>query len=237
MPLTVTVPWCEDEPYKHRIEIGDDGAVRLLDHSEKTLTAFAAFQADKPACLILAERLREPEPAELIDALDHSEEYNVMARTALAWAQHVEPLVIEYTHFSFPSHMLRVAEKAFEDGEWPIDEHDIKDRFEDVRADLRVLLSEKRFSPHLVAAQDAIHTIEAAVKMARDSVTGYPSEKTFNSRLKAMGRSAYHAKGEDAVARGGDYRDEDDAKHAEVAWQRLALIKAARGLELEAMPF
>jgi hypothetical protein len=60
---------------------------------------------------------------------------------------------------------------------------------------------------------------------------------TYTQNIKALGRSAYYAKGEDAVARGGDYRAEEQAKHDEIAWQRLALIEAADGLELNAIAF
>ena len=40
---------CEGE--WHRLELLDDGTLRMLDHNEKTLRAFAAFQAEKPRCL------------------------------------------------------------------------------------------------------------------------------------------------------------------------------------------
>ena len=37
----------------HRIEIRDNGTAVMLDHNEKTLRAFLAFDSEKPACLVI----------------------------------------------------------------------------------------------------------------------------------------------------------------------------------------
>jgi hypothetical protein len=242
MSLIVRAAYCctmhEGECIAHRIEVRDDGSVHVLDHPDlEMLIAFSAFGAKKPECLSLYEELSIPEPVTLLDLLSYNDRCDVMAKIALRWARHVEPLVVKYTDLKFPSRMLDVAQRALDRGEWPETEGYLRERFEDTRDDLRARLREDRYSPPLNAARDAVHVIEAAVTFVRDVLGEEHGPSACLQNIKAMGRSAYYAKGDEAVAEGGDYRDEDQAKHDEVAWQRLAVIKAASGLELNAIAF
>ena len=45
---------------EHTFRIGRDGTLTTLDHNLKTLKAFAAFDADKPACLMIVEAMQPP---------------------------------------------------------------------------------------------------------------------------------------------------------------------------------
>jgi hypothetical protein len=234
MPVIVRAPYCdgpEKKPY-HRVEIREDGAVRMLDHHDRTtLEAFTAFGAEKPQCLYLLKLLSVPEPGPLVDILHENDQAEVLARIGLEWATHVAYLVPYYSGFPEADLWLEAAERVMA-GDEPVDAlAHARDAFDELRERLRVDARKDQYSPMTTAARDATHAIDGAVHLVDEVMQG--ARLDFGGMLKALGRSAYHAMGEDAVAQGGSGLDEDTAKHEEVAWQRLAAIKAADGLDLK----
>jgi hypothetical protein len=243
MPVILRPESCGDEPFGHRLELHEDGSVVILDHPHlEMMEAFTAFGAKPPGCMNLRNLLEAPEPEYLVSVLAWNEEYKTIAKIGLAWARHVEPLISKYTSESAPAHWLKVARDALrgnaETGSASLTF--ARESFEAVRDRLRVASRDSRGAPRIQAARDAVHVAQGAVRLVgeelkRQHLVAY-RHPDYRAMLLALGRSAYHAMGEDAVASGGSGRDEDDAKHAEVAWQRLAAIKAADGLDLRMAP-
>jgi hypothetical protein len=233
MSIIIRARYCgetKDEP-DHRIEVGADGSVRMLDHDRTTLEAFTAFGADKPQCLHVFKLLREPEPGPLVDILHENGQSKVLADIGLTWADHVLGLIDYYTGEKEPEMWLRLARQVL-DGEGPPEDLALaNEAFDDVRERIRTMARESQYSSEITAARDANHSVQGAVNLVDEVVSG--ARLDFGGMLKALGRSAYHAMGEDALAQGGTARDEDRAKQDEVAWQRLAAIKAAEGLDLK----
>jgi hypothetical protein len=75
---------------RHRLEILDDGTMRMLDHNEEMVRAFAAFNAKKPKCLEIIE-LWEDNPIHALTDRHLFGRKKVLIIVA-DWLDHVLPL-------------------------------------------------------------------------------------------------------------------------------------------------
>ena len=88
----------ECEGTAHLIELHDDGTAVMLDHSEKTLRSFAAFDAPMPECLWAIERLRK-DPISFLLTTDVLS-YETQGLLGCDFVERVIGLVVQYMHYS-----------------------------------------------------------------------------------------------------------------------------------------
>lgn len=86
--FVIEVP-CDDG--FHKIELHEDGSVRMFDHNQRTMKAFVAFQATPPRCMRFAKRWK----GDFTDELYHLLDMEALGVLASEWALQVLPLFEE----------------------------------------------------------------------------------------------------------------------------------------------
>ena len=210
---------CGDE--WHWIAVCDDGSVEMLDHSEKTLRPFAAFEADAPRCLETLDRWRENP---LLPFLRGGTDTRFLGLLACDYAEHVLPLLLTAKDKIDIDPCIRAlrAARAY----WNKRPYVLSDRCSLISNDLYTL-------HHRYDAAKAADAIAEAYKATRWS-PGNPGKRLANARQAAQlaAKFAREARSESAAAyshsrqRGG-YKAEYDWQlcHTVRAWERLAAGK------------
>ena len=219
----------EDWVDEHRLRFCDDGSVEMLDHSEKTLRSFAAFQAVTPWCLAVLDDARLDPFTYLLT------EEAVRLKFVVNTAIDIEGLL----GCDFAEHVLPCYEQAiaglYEDERPRVALEHARDRYLDNRRARDLHIARTLFYELPPCAQEAANAVSQA--------TGWRGlqHEEYNMLTSApnAARSAADAAGKFAMRNIPDeygYNDQRrnayrKGRHDEQAWQLKHIIRALNAVK------